>query len=94
MSEQNTFAQSTEPKSEAYPLKVSHTQYKYDPMILQNRIPSTQIVEANRLKGSYGKRSPVVAITYRREKQKSSLRMSKCGKGTEGAQAASREAFA
>lgn len=35
---------------EAYLLKVSCTQHKYDTMILQNRIPSTQIIELIELK--------------------------------------------
>lgn len=53
-------------------------------MIVRNRIPSTLIIEAKRLKGSYGKRSPVAAALYITEKQNSSLRMFNCGKGTEG----------
>lgn len=78
----------------AYLLKVSHTQHKDEPMIVRNRSPSTQVIEANWFKGSYGKRLPVVAIMYQIEKQKSSLRMFPCGKDTEGAQTAPGEVFA
>lgn len=70
---------------DAYLLKVSRTQYKDEPMMVRNRIPSTQVIEANWFKGSYGERLPVVAIMYQIEKPKSSLRMCQCGKGTEGA---------